>query len=150
MKIALIISKFNYSDIVKNLEAGVQACVNENNISLDNVKKYYVPGSFEIPFMCNKIIKNKDIDAIITLGCIIKGETAHFEFISSSTINTIAILNSTSEIPIMLGIITAYNRQQAIERSSLNFGDKNSVNIGYNACKAMLELLRDIDITPEK
>tara|TARA_B100000686_G_C16497731_1_gene815443 strand:+ start:366 stop:815 length:450 start_codon:yes stop_codon:yes gene_type:complete len=140
MKIALIISKFNYSDIVKNLETGAEKCLNENGFDLDKVKKYYVPGSFEIPFMCNKLIKNKDTDAIITLGCIIKGETAHFEYISSSSINAIARLNSMSEIPIMLGIITAYNRQQAEERSSLDFENKHSINIGYNACKSLLEL----------
>ncbi len=81
----------------------------------------------------NKFLKSsKNIDCIITLGCVIKGETAHFEFISSACANALAQLTLQSKVPIMFGVITAYNKSQALDRSKINFDNKDNLNIGYN------------------
>ena len=83
-----------------------------------------------------KAKKRNDIKFIITLGCVIKGETAHFEYICSASSNAIANLTLDSNVPIMFGIITAYTRQQALARSGVNFDEAGNYNIGYNVTEA--------------
>ena len=82
---------------------------------------YRVPGAFEIPGTVKQLLNDKHevmiIDAIITLGCVIKGETAHFEYISSSVTDSISQLSVESDIPVIYGILTVYDYEQAIERS---------------------------------
>lgn len=147
---AIILSEFNI-DIVENLYLGVRKCFDENNQINVNEKKIYVPGAFELPYMAKEIqindLKNKqyELDFIITLGCVIKGETAHFEYISGACANSLSILNLQSHIPIMFGVITAYNKSQAIERSQINFDKKDNYNIGYNVAKAAISMIDSVN-----
>ena len=102
---------------------------------------------FYIIFQCRKmswlsrVLEKKNTDCIITLGCIIKGETAHFEYISNACANTLSQLTIQSEIPIMFGVITAYNREQAIARSQVDFDNKDNLNIGFNVANAAAQTL---------
>ena len=139
--ILCIKSMFN-SDIVENLYAGVVKCISESE-TIEEIQPIYVPGAFELPFMANKVINNTKIkvDCIITLGCVIKGETAHFEYISGSCANALANLNIHSKIPVLFGVVTAYNRKQAEERSQINFDHADNRNIGFNVANAAKILL---------
>ena len=94
--ILVISSEFN-EDIVNNLYVGVKKCF-ENKKVLANIKKIKVPGAFELPYMAKQVLdkNSKNIDCIITLGCVIKGETAHFEFISSACAIALAQLTFQS------------------------------------------------------
>tara|TARA_B100001996_G_scaffold211829_1_gene162601 strand:+ start:858 stop:1340 length:483 start_codon:yes stop_codon:yes gene_type:complete len=145
--VVVILSEFN-KDIVENLYKGVKKRFSENAVKI-NEKKVYVPGAFELPFIAKEIQKkdfnnDKKLSFIITLGCVIKGETAHFDYISSACINSIANLNLRSHIPIILGVITAYSKEQAIRRSETNFDNNDNLNIGYNVANAAFKIIDSI------
>ena len=119
-RIAIVISRFN-KEISDNL---LQGALDEYNQickdSCSNIDIFDVPGAFEIPGTIMKILKNnKKYHAIIALGNVIKGETAHFEYISSSVTNSISKISVNSDIPILYGILTAYNYEQALKRSNV-------------------------------
>ena len=118
MRIAIVLSEFN-EEISNALLNGAQTCY-ENNFSDNKLVVYRVPGAFEIPSTVKQLLKNNhNLDAIVTLGCVIKGETAHFEYISSSVTDSISKISTDDNtgIPIIYGILTTYNYEQAIERS---------------------------------
>ena len=128
----LIISSNYYKDISNNLENGVISTITENKLEYDIIN---APGCFEIPYLIKKNI-NK-YRAFITLGCIIKGETYHFELIANETSRKIMDLSVENKIPIGFGILTCYSYDQAIERS-----DINKKNKGREAALACIELLK--------
>lgn len=124
-KFAIIVSKFNSFITEKLLEGSLQTLkangVNENNI--DVIK---VPGAFEIPTCAKNLIDLKKYDAIICLGCVIRGETSHFDYICNSVSAEIARLGSTSGVPVIFGILTCENINQATDRSGGKKGNKGS------------------------
>ena len=129
-KICLVVANY-YPEISNNLIRGASETLKLQGIR--NYKIFKVPGVFELPFV---IAKNINIyDAFVALGCVIKGKTPHFDFISTSTINAIMHLSITYKKPIGNGIITCLSKKQALERSSI----KN--NKGLESTKAMLSLL---------
>ena len=127
----LIITANFYEDISSSLTLGAITELKKKA----KVKKIIVPGVFEIPAIVAKNI-NK-YDAFIALGCVIKGKTPHFNFISRSTINAIMFLSVKHKKPIGNGIITCFNKKQAIERS------KSKKNKGREAAKAILSVLKN-------
>ena len=131
-KICIVASKY-YEDIINMLIDGVNEAIS------DHKKKFkttiiFVPGVFEIPHVISKNVKK--FDAFIALGCVIKGETPHFDFISKSSIDAIMKLSIESKKPIGNGILTCLNKDQAIERA-----DKSNKNKGKEAANAAIELL---------
>ena len=123
MNIAIVISEFN-KKISNGLLTGSKAFYNKT-FKENNLVIYRVPGAFEIPSTVKQLLKNhQHLDAIVTLGCVIKGETAHFEYISSSVTDSISRLSIKARIPIIYGILTTYNYEQAIERSDPSNKDK--------------------------
>jgi len=123
MKIGIVVSQFN-KKISNGLLAGSKAFY-DKTFKDNNLVIYKVPGAFEIPSTVKQLLKShEDFDAIVTLGCIIKGETAHFEYISSSVTDSISRLSIKARIPIIYGILTTYNYDQAIERSDPSKKDK--------------------------
>ena len=118
-KIAIVISDFN-KEISENLLAGAFAKFELNKFNKNDLDVFHVPGAFEIPGLIKQIIKSdSNYNAIIAYGCVIKGETAHFEYISESVSNALLDLsiNDFTDIPILFGILTTYNKEQAIKRS---------------------------------
>ena len=134
-KIAIIVSSFN-SEITVNLYDGAINCLKNNDISGVNIKTYWVPGSLEIPYLAAKLASSKKFDGIIALGAVIKGETAHFEYISESVTNSISKLSLKARIPIIYGILNSYDYNQAIKRASYNNLDK-----GGEAMKAAFQVI---------
>jgi len=128
----LIVSSNFYSDISNSLEKGVIKTLNEKNLKYE-IKN--VPGCFEVPFIIKKNIKK--YDGFIALGCIIKGDTYHFEVIANETSRKIMDLAVDFEVPIGFGILTCYNLDQAILRS-----DINKQNKGREAALACANLLK--------
>jgi len=134
----IVIADF-YPDITVMLEKGSTQKITESknkkklNIGHDLI---YVPGVFEIPVTIAKLI-NK-YDAFVALGCVIKGETPHFDLISKAVVNAIMNLSVKNKKPIGNGIITCLNKQQAIERA-----DPNKKNKGGEAAAAVLETLEN-------
>ena len=131
-KICIVASKY-YEDIIDMLVDGVNEAIS-NHKKKFKTNIIYVPGVFEIPHVISKNVKK--FDAFIALGCVIKGETPHFDFISKSSIDAIMKLSIESKKPIGNGILTCLNKDQAIERA-----DKSNKNKGKEAANAAIELL---------
>tara|TARA_B100000214_G_C23505374_1_gene418138 strand:+ start:104 stop:505 length:402 start_codon:yes stop_codon:yes gene_type:complete len=128
----LIVSSNYYTNISNNLELGAINTLKEKGYDYDLIN---APGCFEIPYLINKNI-NK-YSGFISLGCIIKGETYHFELIANETAKKIMDLSIDRNIPIGFGILTCYDLDQAIIRS-----DVNQKNKGREAALACIELLK--------
>ena len=131
-KICIILSNY-YPNISKNLLIGATNIIKNNKVK--KIKIIKTSGVFEIPVLVSKNIKY--FDAFIVLGCVIKGKTPHFDFISSSTINGIMTLSINYKKPIGNGILTCLNRKQAQERSDPKLKDK-----GGEAAKAVISILK--------
>jgi len=131
-KICIVASKY-YEDIINMLIDGANEAIS-NNKKKFKTNIIYVPGVFEIPHVISKNIKK--FDAFIALGCVIKGETPHFDFISKSSIDAIMKLSIENKKPIGNGILTCFNKDQAVERA-----DKSNKNKGKEAADAAIELL---------
>ena len=131
-KICIVASKY-YEDIINMLIDGVNEAIG-NHKKKFKTNIIYVPGVFEIPHVISKNVKK--FDAFIALGCVIKGETPHFDFISKSSIDAIMKLSIESKKPIGNGILTCLNKDQAIERA-----DKSNKNKGKEAADAAIKLL---------
>ena len=127
----LIVASNFYEDISSDLSAGAIVEVKAKA----KFKKIVVPGVFEIPVIIARNIKK--YDAFIALGCVIKGKTPHFKIISKSVINAIMNLSIYYKKPIGNGIITCFNKKQAIERS------RSKKNKGREAAKAVLSVLKN-------
>lgn len=130
---AIIVSRFN-DEITMSLLAGAREYLHEKRIDTPDHNIFMAPGAFEIPLIAKKLAKTKKYDGIICLGAVIKGDTAHFEFISLGA--TIGIQQTSLEtgIPITFGILTTYTEEQAHLRSKAN-----SENKGREAAAACLE-----------
>ncbi len=135
VKIAIVASRFN-SFIVDRLQQGALKCLENNNVSSDAITLIKVPGAFEIPVAVEAIIDKNEFDAVITLGAIIKGETPHFDYIANECTHGISQLAMNSGIPVIFGVLTVDNTDQAMDRA----GDEES-NKGYEAASAALEMI---------
>ena len=133
-KFGIVVSKWN-KKITDNLLNGALDTLKSFHVRESNIVIFKVPGSFELIYGAKKINK-KNVDVIICLGSIIKGETKHFDFISSSVANGIKDLNLTLDIPVIFGVLTDDNEQQAIDRSGGKYGNK-----GVEAAVSAIEML---------
>ena len=134
-KIGIVVSKWNDSITNALLEGAVNtllsAKVNREDIIINEV-----PGTFELPFGAQRILKVKKVDAVICLGCVIQGETRHFDFICDATANGIMRVSLDNELPVIFGVLTTDTLQQAIDRSGGQHGNK-----GVEAAATALQLL---------
>jgi len=136
MKKILILNSNYYKDISKNLFLNAKKKFAQNNFL---THKLDVPGIYEIPVAIKRNIKK--YDGFVALGCVIKGETPHFDFICSSVFNSILSLSINYNKPIGNGIITALNNNQAKNRSTTN--SKNKPNKGSEAANAVIVILKN-------
>jgi len=142
INIAIIISRFN-QPITENLLKGAVKAFKNNGLHESSIEIFYVPGAFEIPSvmkkLCRQNLDKKKIDGLITIGCVIKGETAHFEYICESVSNSINKISYEYEMPTGFCVLTCYTPQQAHERSVLPPDAEN--NKGYEAALTLLEVI---------
>ena len=117
LKIAIVVSKWN-STITSNLYNETKKTLQEFGVNESNIIKTEVPGSFELIYAAKKIGINHDVDAIITIGCIIKGETPHFNYISQNVTSGIKDLNISLNKPVIFGVLTTNNLNEAKKRST--------------------------------
>lgn len=134
LKIACVISDW-HNEITEKLFNGAKNTLIKNGILEKNIAKINVPGSFELLFACKNLI-DKNFDAVIAIGCIIQGETRHFEFVSNAVIDGIKDLNIISDIPIILCVSTDDNINQSIDRSGGKY------NKGEDSAIAALKMIK--------
>ncbi len=133
-KIAVIVSKFN-ADITGKMLKGALETLKKNKVKEGNIQVVWVPGAFEISLACQRLAQKKNYDALIALGCVIRGETDHYYYISSESVRGVMEVMLKFNLPIGLGIITTNNLKQAQARCG-----KNN-NKGSEAAQAVLEML---------
>jgi len=136
-KVGIIVSEWN-SEITHALYKGAFETLIENGISESNIITKYVPGSFELPMGARIMIENNAVDAIICIGCVIQGETRHFDFICNAVANGIMKLNIENEIsaPVIFGVLTTNTIEQARERAGGKHGNK-----GIEAAVSALKMI---------
>lgn len=134
-KVAIIVSRFN-EFITNRLLDGALDCLKRHDAQEDDITIVYCPGSFEIPQVAKKIINTNNYDSVICLGCVIKGDTPHFDYIASEVTKGVAELGLSSNIPVTLGVLTTETLEQAIERAGTKSGNK-----GWDAALSAIELM---------
>jgi 6,7-dimethyl-8-ribityllumazine synthase len=134
LRFAVIASRFN-DEIVDGLLRGALDCLSRHGAADDAISVYRVPGAFEIPTLAAKLIDVGRIDAIVTLGCLLRGDTPHFDFISAQVTNDLSRVATEARFPVAFGVITCNTLEQAVERSSSGSGNK-----GWEAALAAIEM----------
>ena len=134
-RFAIVASRFN-DEIVSGLIEGAKRALGGTGIDLSQVPVFQVPGAFEIPLAAQKAAQSGKYDAVIAIGCLIRGETPHFEYISNQTSLGIGQVALETGIPITFGVITVNTDEQAVARSGINTENK-----GYEAAMAAIEMV---------
>ena len=122
-RFGIVVSEWNDS-ITKKLLDGALDTLLKHGVAESNIEILPVPGSFELPFGARVLAEKEDMDAILCLGCIIKGETPHFEYVSQGVTQGITALNIHHEIPFIFGVLTTNTLQQAKDRAGGKHGNK--------------------------
>lgn len=133
-KFCIIISRFN-DFIGSKLLAGAVDELRRHGVNPDNIDIVKVPGAFEIPLLALKCAKTQKYNAIITLGAIIKGATSHYDYVCAELTKGIANVSLQTEVPVIFGVLTTENIEQAIERAGTKAGNK-----GSDAAKSAIEM----------
>ncbi|MFA7658563.1 MAG: 6,7-dimethyl-8-ribityllumazine synthase [Candidatus Gastranaerophilaceae bacterium] len=133
-KFCIIVSRFN-EFIGSKLLSGAIDELTRHGVKEDNITVVWSPGAFEIPILAKKCAKSGIYDAIIALGAIIKGSTAHFDYVSAELSKGIASVSLETGVPVIFGVLTTENIEQAIERAGTKAGNK-----GSDAAKSAIEM----------
>lgn len=134
-KFGIIISRFNNFISNKLLEGALDA-LGRHNADENNITIVYVPGAYEIPMTAKKMAKTQKYDAIIALGAVIRGNTPHFDYVANEVAKGVAQVNLETGIPVIFGVLTTDNLEQAVERAGSKGGNK-----GFEAAMSALEMI---------
>ena len=140
-RFAIVVSRFN-EEITTGLLAGARAALGEAGVRSEAIAEFRVPGAFEIPLAALRAAESGEFAAVICLGCLIKGETMHFEYIADAVSHGIMRAGLETGVPVVFGVLTTLTDDQAEARSAAGGGNK-----GYEAARAaldMVQLLRQI------
>ncbi len=140
MRVALVAARFN-DFIVERLLSGAIDCLERHGALRENLTIIRVPGAFEIPLVLQRLAKLQRYDALLALGCVIRGATPHFDYVCAETAKGIAQTMLSASIPIGFGVLTCDTIEQAIERAGSKGGNK-----GVEAALAMLETYRVLEL----
>lgn len=135
VKIGIIAARFN-EFITSKLLGGAVDALKRHDVDEENIEVAWVPGAFEIPLIASKMAKSKKYDAIICLGAVIRGNTTHYDYVCSEVSKGIAHVSLNSDIPVMFGVITTENIEQAIERAGTKAGNK-----GFDCAVGAIEMI---------
>jgi 6,7-dimethyl-8-ribityllumazine synthase len=122
-KFAVIVSEWN-EIVTESLYSGAYETLLENGVKKENILKYHVPGSFELSLAAQWLAEKKDIHAVICLGCVIQGETKHFDFICDAVAHGITNVSLKYNKPVIFGVLTPNTQQQALDRAGGKHGNK--------------------------
>ena len=142
IKIGIVVSRFN-EFITSKLLSGAMDGLVRHDVQEQDLHVAWVPGAFEIPLIASKMAKSGKYDAVICLGAVIRGSTSHYDYVCSEVSKGIASVSLSSSIPVMFGVLTTENIEQAIERAGTKAGNK-----GYDCALGAIEmvnLIREIE-----
>ena len=135
LKIGIVAARFN-EFIVSKLVSGAEDCLYRHDVAKEDVEVAWVPGAFEIPLVAQAMARTKKYDAIICLGCVIRGATSHYDYVCNEVSKGIAKVSLDENMPVMFGVVTTENIEQAIERAGTTAGNK-----GYDCAMGALEMV---------
>lgn len=141
MKVGIVVARFNEFISTKLLEGAVDT-LKRHDVKEDDIAVAWVPGAFEIPLIAGKMAKSGKYDAVICLGAVIRGSTTHYDYVCAEVSKGIATVSINSEVPVMFGILTTENIEQAIERAGTKAGNKGA-DCALGAIE-MVNLIADI------
>ena len=133
-KFCIVVSRFN-EFICSKLLAGDKDELIRHGVSESNIDVVWCPGAYEIPIVAKKCAKTGKYDAIITLGAVIKGSTSHYDYVCAEVSKGVASVSLETEVPVIFGVLTTENIEQAIERAGTKAGNK-----GSDAAKSAIEM----------
>lgn len=125
LKFAIVVSRFN-DFITRRLMEGAHDAIARHGGSLDNVDNYWVPGAFELPLVAKKLAESGKFDAVICLGAVIRGGTAHFDFVAGEAAKGIGQVALQTGVPVIFGVITTDTIEQAIERAGVKLSNRGA------------------------
>ncbi len=134
-RFAIVVSRFNEFITSRLVDGAVDTLV-RHGVSGEQIDIVWVPGSFEIPAAARRIARKKKYDAVVCLGCVIRGDTPHFDYVAGEVAKGIAAASAESDIPVLFGVLTTDTIEQAIERAGTKAGNK-----GSDAAAAAIELV---------
>ena len=123
MRFAIVVSEWN-ENITGALLHGAEETLKRHGAQSENITVYTVPGSFELTYGAAKFVQSGTVDAVIVLGCVVRGDTPHFDYVCEGTTQGIAALNALGTVPVIFGLITTENMQQAEDRAGGIHGNK--------------------------
>lgn len=125
LKVAIVVSRFN-DFITGRLLEGAKDTLIRHEVEEEQIDVAYVPGAFEISLVAKKLARKGDYDAVITLGCVIRGATSHYDYVCNEVAKGVSKANEVSEVPVIFGILTTESIEQAVERAGTKAGNKGS------------------------
>lgn len=134
-KVGIVASRFN-EFIVSKLVGGAEDALIRHGVNGDDITLAWVPGAFEIPLAAQKMAETGNYDAVICLGAVIKGATTHYDYVCAEVSKGVAAVGLKTEIPVIFGVVTTDNIEQAIERAGTKAGNK-----GYDAACTAIEMV---------
>ena len=139
INVGIVCARFN-EFIVSKLLGGAMDGLKRHDVKEENIDVAWVPGAFEIPLIASKMAKSGKYDAVICLGAVIRGATSHYDYVCSEVSKGIANVSLNAEIPVMFGVVTTENIEQAIERAGTKAGNK-----GYDCALGAIEMVNLIN-----
>lgn len=139
IKVGIVAARFN-EFIVSKLVAGAVDGLKRHDVKEEDIEVAWVPGCFEIPLIASKMAKMGKYDAVICLGTVIRGSTSHYDYVCNEVAKGVAHVSLQSEIPVIFGVLTTENIEQAIERAGTKAGNK-----GYDAALSAIEMVNLIN-----
>lgn len=134
-RFAVVVSRFN-SDITARLASGALEALVGHGLAPSDVELIHVPGAWELPAACARVIERGGIDGVVALGCVIRGETPHFEYVAGEAARGLATLQREAKVPLAFGVLTTENVEQALARSGTGPDNK-----GWEAALSALEMV---------
>ena len=125
LSFGIVVSRFN-SFVTEKLLAGAQDALKRHGVDLDEVDVFWTPGAFEIPGIAKRLAESGRYDAILCLGAVIRGATPHFDYVAAESAKGIASISSSTNIPVIYGVITTDTIEQALERAGIKAGNKGA------------------------
>ena len=135
MKVGIVASRFNAFIVQKLLDGAVDGLV-RHGVDEDNISAAWVPGAFEIPIVAQKMAASKKYDAVICVGAVIRGSTSHYDYVCAEVSKGVAQASFNTGVPVLFGILTTDNLEQAIDRAGAKSGNK-----GYDCALSAIEMV---------
>lgn len=140
MKVGIVAARFNEIIVNKLLDGAIDGLV-RHGVEDKNITAAWVPGAFEIPTIAKKMAESKKYDAIIALGTVIRGQTSHYDYVCNEVSKGIAQISLETGVPVLFGIVTTENIEQAIARAGSKAGNK-----GYDCALSAIEMVNLISL----